>query len=105
MQDGPPRRSQRTAVHAQFVSCPGSVDGLESRDDLLAPGLEEWRQHHLLAKRGLVLIHAEARPLRRNLEQNTVRLAEVEAAEPEAIHLAAVANTERIQPIRPHVVI
>src|SRR4051812_45516357 len=73
----------------------GSVDRLERRDDLCSMRLEEWCQHDLLAERGLILVHAEARPVARDLEQDAVGLAEIQTAEPEPVHLSAVRNAER----------
>src|SRR5215208_1763449 len=77
------------------------VDRLELRHDRLALPLEKWCQHHLLAECGLVLIHREPWPIRGDLEQNTVWLAEVQAAEPVSVHLPAVRDSECVQTLRP----
>src|SRR4051812_32937320 len=66
-----------------------SIDRLERRHDLVPLRLEERREHHLLAERRHVLVHAEAGAVGRDLEQDSVRLAEVETAEPVAVDLAA----------------
>src|SRR5687768_1531116 len=66
------------------------LDRLEIRHDRLPPRLEERRQHHLLAERRRVLVHGEAGALGGDLEEHPVRLAEVEAPEVVAVHLAAV---------------
>src|SRR5690606_5106473 len=81
----PPARARCTWGGADV-----SVDGLERPHDLPASGLQEGREHHLLAERGRVLVHREAGALRRDLEEHAVRLAQVEAAEPVAVHGPAV---------------
>src|SRR6185437_12169066 len=79
----------------------GSVDWFQVRDDLRAMRLEERRQHDLLAERGLVFVHGETRTVRCDLEQDPVWLAEVQTAKPVPVHFAAVADTERVEPIGP----
>src|SRR5690606_15286640 len=71
---------------------PGSVDRLQVPHDLLAMRLEEGWEHHLLAEGLHILVHREPGPIGGDLEQDSVRLAEVEAAEPVAIDLPAVGN-------------
>src|SRR5262245_42088068 len=66
--------------------------------------LEERRKHDLLSQSLRVLIHREARTVAGDLEQDTVRLAEVEAAEPVTIHLPAIGDTQFFEPCGPGVV-
>src|SRR3954466_10213266 len=75
---------------------PPSINRLQIRHDLLSLRLEERRQHHLLAERCLILVHPEARSVGGDLEQDPIRLAEVEAAEPVPVHLAAVRDAKRV---------
>src|SRR6185436_17691335 len=77
----------------------------EVRDDLGPPRLQERRQHDGLAECGLVLVHRETGAVRGDLEEDSIRLAEVQAPEPEAVHLAAVRDPERVQALGPGLVI
>ncbi len=78
---------------------------LQPRLDLLALRLQERRQHELFAELVHRLVDAEARAVAGDLEQDAVRLAEVEAAEPEAVHLAGVRHAQLVQPVGPAVVL
>src|SRR5688572_14914547 len=53
--------------------------------DLLPLVLEEWRQDQLLAQCAGVLIDRESWAERRDLEQHTAGLAEIDRTEPEAV--------------------
>ena len=67
--------------------------------------LKKGREHNLFTECRRILIDRKAGSVGRDLEQDAVRLADVQAAEPEAIHLAAVRNVERIQPLGPGVIV
>src|SRR5262245_31999411 len=82
-----------------------SVDRLEVGDNLGSPRFEEWRQHDLLAQCGFVLVHREPWPIRGDLEQDAIWLAEVQAAEPVAIDLAAVGDAQSVQSLGPGIVL
>src|SRR3954463_12857490 len=102
MRAGQPRPATRPRRRAPRAR-PTLVDRLQSRHDLLASRFEEWWQHDMLSKRCFVLVNGETRAIGRDLEEDAVRLAEVEAAEVVAVHLAAVRNAERVEPVCPRV--
>ena len=81
------------------------IKRLQPRLDLGAPALEERRQHQLFPELFHRLVDAEAGAVRGDFEQDAVRLAEIEAAEPEAIHLAAVRHAQLVQPLGPAVIV
>ena len=64
-------------------------------------GLQKRRQRQLFAERFHRLVGGKARAVGGDLEQDAVRLAEIEAAEIEAVDLAGVADAEFVQPLRP----
>lgn len=82
-----------------------SVDRFQVRHNLLAARLEEWRQYDLLPERSLFLVHREARHIRCDLEQDPVRLAEVQSPEVVAVHQTTVRNAERRETLDPRVVL
>src|SRR5689334_14071943 len=98
----PPKRGW-SQDHPLFASV--SVDRREIRDDFSSVRLEERRQHDLLAECALILVDREAWSVRRDLEQNSVRLTEVQASKPIAVDLPTVRNTHRIESLGPRVVI
>src|SRR4051812_29348448 len=73
--------------------------------DLRAPRLQERRQRQPLAELFQRLVGGEARPVGRDLEQDAVRLAEIETAEIVAVDLAAVRDVHGGEPLRPAVVL
>ncbi len=77
-----------------IADVPGSVQGLEVRNDAFAMRLEERGESDMLPESGNVLVDAESRSISRDLEQHMARLAKVETSEIKAIDLAAVGNSE-----------
>src|SRR5215216_2949918 len=75
--------------------------GLDRRPSRLQ---ERW-QRQPLAERLHRLIRRKARAVRRDLEQDAVGLAEIEAAEIEAVDLAAVGDAEFVQALGPGVIL
>ena len=67
--------------------------------------LEERRQRQFFAERFHRLISGEARSVGGDLEQDAAGLAEIEAAEIEAVDLAAVGNAQFVEPLRPGVIL
>ena len=69
-------------------SCGGRLSSQrpEARFDLPTPSLQEGRQRELLAESRQRLVRREARAVRGNLEQDAVRLPEVEAPELVAVY-------------------
>src|SRR5688500_14875711 len=53
--------------------------------DLLPVRLQPRREHELLAERGKIFVHGEARPVGRDLEQHAAGLEEVHRLEPEPV--------------------
>src|SRR6187551_3778572 len=80
-------------------------DRLQPRLDRRPSRLQERRQRQPLAQRLHRLVGRKAWAIRRDLEQDAVGLAEIEAAEIEAIDLAAVGDAELVQALRPGVVL
>src|SRR5258708_7372639 len=69
------------------VACSNSPDRLQSRLDRGPPWLEKRRQREFLAERVHRLVAGKARAVGCDLEQDAVRLAEIEAAEIEPVDL------------------
>src|SRR5690606_28589807 len=67
--------------NSSFVICPPSAQRREHVLELRAPRLEPRRQLQLAAQRVRRLVHREARPIRRDLQQQPVRRTEVNALE------------------------
>ena len=70
-----------------------------------AARLQERRQRQRLAERVQRLVGGEAGAVGGDLEQDAVRLAEIEAAEIEAVDLAAVGDAQLVEPLGPGVVL
>ena len=75
------------------------------RNDRLAIFFKKWRQRNFITQRRRILIDSEAGPIGRDLEQNSVRLAEIKTPEIVAIDLSAVPDAHRIQSIVPLVLL
>src|SRR5882757_7776417 len=82
-----------------------SPQRLQPRLDLGAPRLEKRRQRESFAQRLHRLVGSKARAVGRDLEQDAVGLAEIEAAKIEAVDLAAVGNPHFVQPLRPGLIL
>src|SRR6266702_3089469 len=85
--------------------CRRSPQRLQPRLDLSAARLQERRQRQLLAERLDRLVGGKARTVGRDFEQDAVRLAEIKAAEIEAVDLARVRNTCFAQAPRPGMIL
>src|SRR5204863_4414843 len=78
---------------------------LQPRLDLRAPRLEERRQRQLLPQRRHRFVGRKAGAVGRDLEQDAIGLAEIQAAKIEAVDLAAVGNVKFGQALRPGVIL
>ena len=82
-----------------------SCDRLQPRLDRGPSRFEERRQRQFFAQRFHRLVGRKARTVGGDLEQDAVGLAEIEAAEIEAVDLAAVGDAQFVQPLRPGVIL
>src|SRR6266550_6588563 len=80
-------------------------DRLQPGFDLRAARLEKRRQRQFLAERFQGLVGGEAGPVGGDLEQDAVGLAEIQASEIEPVDLAAVADVELVEPLRPRMIL
>ena len=94
------RRTLNTRARYATIA-PIDHSGFSPASISLRRGFEERRQHQLLAELVHRLVGREARAVGRDLEQDAVRLAEIEAAEIEAVDLAAVRNAQLAAAARP----
>src|SRR5665213_1119324 len=78
-----------------------SLDRLQARFDRRATVLKERRQGEMLAEALYRFVGGEARTIGGDLEQDAVRLAEIETLEIEAIDLAAARDPQRAQAFDP----
>ena len=78
----------KAALEAFFRQEEVIVHRLQPGLDLLALAFQERRQRKLLAELVHRLVGGEARAVGRDLEQDAIRLAEIERAEIEAVDLA-----------------
>src|SRR5687768_17142408 len=74
------------------------------RNDPFTLRFQEGGQRYLLAKRLQVLVCREPGTVRRNLEQNAVRLSEIQTAKPEPVDWPAVREFHSLQSSDPLVV-
>src|SRR5947209_5824066 len=82
-----------------------SSDRLQPSLDLCPARLEKRRQCQFLAEFFQGLVGGKARPVGGDLEQDAVGLAEIKASEIEPVDLAAVGNTQVVQPLCPCVIL
>src|SRR3954453_23087625 len=83
-------RDQLTQPSARFIRALGpTLQRPQAGLNLLALSLQKGGQRQLFAKRLQRLIGREAGPIRGDLEQDAIRLLEVEAAEVKAVNRAA----------------
>src|SRR5215213_7095347 len=95
-----------------MLLCPPYEIYLRNLPNRLQPGLDrrtarlqKRRQRQLFAERLHRLVGRKTRAVGRDLEQNAVGLAEIQAAEIEAVDLAAVGDAEFVQALGPGVVL
>src|SRR6266851_3650060 len=111
MGPGSPRSLASGAHSRDPLACPGrrkanvSFKRLQSRFDLRAARLEERRQSEFLAELLHRLVAGKAGTVGGDLEQDAVRLAEIEAAEIEAVDLAAVGDAQLVEPRGPGMIL
>src|ERR1700674_2424205 len=82
-----------------------SPDRLQSRFDGRAARLQERRQREFFAERFHRLVGGKAGPVGRDLEQDAVGLAKIQALEIKPVDLTAVGNTEVAQASGPGVLL
>ena len=85
------------------MRAPGNdkLDRLKSRLDLCPARLQKRRQRQMLAELVHRFICRKARTVRRDLEQDAVRLSEVERAEVEPLDFARRRHPQPVQVLRP----
>src|ERR1700722_13945045 len=88
------------------------VRSVRSLPDRLQPGLDrcaarlqERRQRQFFAERFHRLVGGEARSVGRDLEQDAVGLAEIQAAKIKAVDRTGVADAEFVQPLLPRMIL
>jgi DNA-binding transcriptional LysR family regulator len=84
---------------------PAGSEPLQACLDLLAPPFQERRQGQHLAERVHRLVGGEAWAVSGDLEQDPVRLAEVETAEPEAVDRAARRHPHLVETLCPRLIV
>src|SRR5690606_3604321 len=87
--------------NSSFLICPPSAQWSEHVLELRAPRLQPRRQLQLAAQRVRRLIHREARPVRRDLQQQPIRRAEVDALEIHPVHHRRDGHAQREQVLAP----
>src|SRR5260370_985800 len=95
-------RLQSSKICPNFSSSVAILrDRPQHRFNLRRARFEQRRQRQFFADRFHRLVGGKARPVGRDLEQDAVRLAEIQAAKIKPVDLARVADAEFIQPLRP----